>query len=288
MRLLTAMVWLAACAQPSAAKSNGNPAPQLLAGAPDGLSDVALDGDGHVWIIPERDRHLLIDGKSLPLSGVPAGLDTESIAVIGPHSALLGTESQVDGRTSDLILHIEVEGGAARVTSSETLSYMPWDLRVADNHGIEALCAAGDYVVAGIEEVLRADGARQAPLAVRRGGGPWSAWRVRLTTKTGKLSGLGCRVRAEGGLDLVGIERHFGVGRVLAFTLPASGSPVKLVPRVVVDFADTMSGDLPNFEGIAFAREPGTLLLVNDNDSGGRRGDSYLWRLTVDPARAKP
>ncbi len=250
---------------------------QVLASAPDGLSGLDIDDEGAAWLVPERERKLLVSGKRgttvLTLVGVPAGLDTEALAIVGPGELMLGTEAQTR-RTSDLLLRVAVEGSTARVTSTRTLSYQPWGLTADANRGIEGLCFAGGALVAGLEQVIERDGARFAPLAVLHDE-RWTHHRLRLTSGRGKLAALDC-VTSGKGLRVVGIERHYEVARLLSFTVPLSGPATTIEPVIVEDLAPHFS-DLPNFEGVAF--EGGDLVLTNDNDSGGRRGDGALWRL---------
>ena len=134
------------------------------------------------------------------------------------------------------------------------------------NAGIEGLCTTGDFVVAGGEPVIQDRGTRWAPVArMRREGlkaGVWTPFRLRLTTKRGKLSSLDCW-QDDDELELYAIERHYGVGRVLYFELPTEGQGADVAAATVVDVAKLMP-DLPNLEGVT--RRGNELVILTDHD----------------------
>ena len=256
-----------------------------LAGeAPDGLSDLAVDANGHVFAIPERQRVLVpitLDeaghgtaGAALPLVGIGEDFDTESLAWLPDGKLALGTETQ-HTRASDLILVLQLEGGLAKVVDSLSLSYVPWGVMADGNHGLEGLCVAGNTLVAGSEVVVARDGKRLAPLArydlTRR---VWSHHLLELTTATGKISGLTCRVGPDGAVTAVAIERHYGVARLLRFVVPSAATLQIVKPELRFDLA-AHTKPLPNFEGIIFRGEDG-FELITDNHTAIRTGPTEL------------
>lgn len=239
-----------------------------------GLSGLAFDPAGGLWAVPERDRRLVrIEGRrtrTIPLEGVPEGTDTESLAWLGPGRIALGTETQEEGRSADRILIAEV-GDTARVVDAIELPYALLGIPAETNRGIEGLCVAGGSLVAALETVDDSGGVRRAVIASRpTSGGDWVVRRVRLTSETGKLSGLECRARS-GAIQVLAVERHYEVMRIVTFTLGRDE-----VARVWMDLAGALHDD-PNLEGIT-ARD-GEVLLVTDNDAGGRSGPSELIRV---------
>jgi hypothetical protein len=143
-------------------------------------------------------------------------------------------------------------------------------IRAKDNQGVEGLCAYDGYLVAAIETVYTTDtGARLAPIAVLApGASDFSPAWIRLLTETGKISSLSCR-RVENGLDLIAIERHFGVLRILRVLVPFVPKGETLEPTLFADLQPAYHAlGEPNFEGIE-RLDDGSLVLVSDNDHGG-------------------
>lgn len=255
--------------------------PELL-----GVSGLAVDGED-LLVVTEREQRFMRlsptpDGAyravaAKPVLGVKEARDLEALARLGPGRYAIGTET--DGRRKKDKVHFLVESESALTsTRSVTLrSKKLFGLRLKDNQGIEGLCAAGGYLVAGLETVREDEaGGRFAPVAVLSPGGEAfaPAW-VRLLTPTGKLSSLSCR-RAGEGLVVLGIERHYGVMRVIRFLLPLqpAGEVVEAEPYVDLEAAYRALGE-PNFEGLD-RLEDGRLVLVSDNDHGGRTGPTVI------------
>ena len=113
--------------------------------------------------------------------------------------------------------------------------------------------------------------------------------RVHLTTRTGKISALACvpaRGRA-GAIDVLAVERHFEVARLLRFTVPpgrgdSAPKPV-LEPVVAVDLGPLLVHQ-ENFEGLVWDGGRDFALVV-DNDWTHVTGPNLLVtaRLVADP-----
>lgn len=268
-----------------------------------GISDLTAapaGSDGQLWLLPERQRSMLsvsqpshlseaaaAENRGLPqlmatqmeirrITGVPDALDTESMALLGPERWLLGTESHWPARTHDALLLVSRHGDAAEVTGQIDVPYDLWNMRAHSNEGIEGLCVAGERIVVGIESVgFLPDGSRFAPIGrLATDGEAWTPFRLRLTSNTGKISALACRVPVVAAneppspfLEVIAIERHFFVTRILRFLLPRDGdAPQVLEPTDIFDVAQWLE-PLPNFEGIAWLN-PDEMMLVSDNSMG--------------------
>lgn len=279
------MLWLLlACAR---APTYG---PHLLAPVEGrGLSGLAMaEGEpAELWALPERSPELIrlsiSDGAllgRLRLVGLPEGLDTESLALLPDGRVLLGTESQQPERGADRVLVGERRGEEVHIVGEWSLSYAPFGVLAEKNRGVEGLCAANDGVVALGEQVL-GEGERRAAAAWI--GHPDRAevvsLRLGLTTPTGKLSAADCRREGEG-IRLWAIERHYEVMRLSTWLLLASPGEAVLPPERSWDLSGLVPGQ-PNLEGLVVT-EDGRVLLINDNDYGGEKGPSVLWRLPLD------
>jgi hypothetical protein len=243
-----------------------------------GLSGLAVDARGALWMVPER-KDMLIERSAAgapprgwPLTGAPdEELDLESLAWLGTtqdgrERFAVGTEAICD-RNTHAVLVAEREGEGFRVVETIRLSLDLWPETVCeDGHGIEGLCAAlgpegAAYVVAAIEHPeVDAQKRRYAPAAVLALGGQaektWTPYRVALTSETGKLSALDCRMAAQGGIEVWGIERHFETSRLVRFVVPAPGAAPSdradmIVPTVVMDLSPYTSEGKRNFEGLS-------------------------------------
>lgn len=262
-----------------------------------GLSDLTRDGTGATWSISERQPTLVrlaLDGEApglaatpLPIAGMPIELEAEGLAWLAPGTFLVGTESDVARRPSDLLVTVQVDSSGARVSATEAFSYAAWGLQAAANAGLEGICAAGGQLVVASETVGRtAAGDRYAPLARRPlTGGPWQAFRLRLTSARGKLAALSCTALGDH-LRVWAIERHFGITHLLEFELPTATAsaataaeaslPPLLLPRVRLD----LSAVGANLEGLTEAAD-GALLLLSDNHYGVTTGPTLLLRLRL-------
>jgi hypothetical protein len=110
---------------------------------------------------------------------------------------------------------------------------------------------------------------------VRLRGDATSLVRLHLTTASGKLSALDCHVAPDGTIDFVGIERHYGVQRILRGTIAPDATDV--VPELALDLAPAVH-DVYNFEGIARLPD-GRTVLVNDNQGSHVEGPTRLFVL---------
>jgi hypothetical protein len=118
------------------------------------------------------------------------------------------------------------------------------------------------------------DGRRFAPvgrydMAAER----WTAFRLWLTSSTGKISALSCRTRGAR-IQVLAIERHFGISRLLEFDVPRDGSGGDLEPELVMDLAAEVEGD-PNLEGVTWTLD-GRVVLVLDSQWGDERSPNGL------------
>jgi len=247
--------------------------------SPPGVSDLALDDRGTLWAIPERDHFVLEIAlpagtvKRHPLDGVPAGVDTEGLTWLAPGRFAIGTEGQ-DAPTAS-VLYAEARGDRVAVTSERVLGDDELGVHVTPNHGAEAICGRDGDVIVGIEATGKLpDGTRFAPLARLRGGAIATS-RLRLTSSTGKISALACSFATDGSVDAYAIERHYGVSRILHFTVPAV--PGEITPTVVVDLDAIFHGAF-NFEGLVRLPD-GRFVLVNDNQGRTAEGPTDLFLL---------
>lgn len=286
---------LAFCAHGGAggpAGESDRPAPfvrlVLETGARHGLSGLATDSEGRLWAVPERQQVLLplsvgenearIAGHPIPIEGIPARHDTESLAWAGPGRFALGTEAGRTGGAGDSILFGRIDEGRARVTRTVRVPYRRAGLATVRNRGIEGLCHAAGRLVAAVEQEVTRDGARYTPLFVGAPPGAarpgWSLHWVRLTTRSGRLSSVACRP-AKGGIEVLAIERHYTVSRLLRFVLARDDPASRIEPELVFDLAPWFAGLAPNFEGVGWLAD-GRIVLLSDNHYGGVTGPTEL------------
>lgn len=240
----------------------------------EGLSGLAVDETGAYVAIPERQRHIVRFREAgevfavesvIPLNGVRDGLDTESIAFLSPGHFAVGTETH-HSRREDAILLVEATATEAHVTDEVELDYNAWGQRAGINHGIEALCAAAGSIIVGTEVVVAEKGRRYAPIArYDFGTHAWSYGKLWLTSNAGKLSSFECKARDDNGIQVLAIERHFGVGRLVRFDVPADGELQDITAVVALDLLPLVQ-PLPNFEGIAWDKN-GDIVLLTDNSN---------------------
>lgn len=222
-------------------------------------------------LAPERGQGLIevsvspFSLRPLPLEGQPDDLDLEALA-IARGRLFIGTEAQTDARTSDRVLTATRSNGAYALTGQISFRYEPFELQAKRNKGVEALCSAGGVLVAASEMVRVQDGRRFAAA------GWWHLdaldefhpFLVELGSKTGKLSGMSCIGHGET-VEVQAIERHFGVMRMVRFTVPILES--ELLPTVpaklVLDLVPYVGTATPNLESIV--PWDGGWLLVSDN-----------------------
>lgn len=254
----------------------------VLSAAPDGLSGLARDGDGTLWAIAESAGPLVriegTRGVTVPLEGVPEGVDTESIAWIDGDRFAIGTESMDTVRDADVILIAEVEGDRASVIDRVLLPYSRLGVSAEENHGIEALCAAGGRLFAVMEQVRVVGRSRRAPLAIYTlADRTWQVREIILGSETGKIAGLACRARGER-IEAHAVERHFAVMRIVRFELDPSSRGV-ITPTIVRNLDARLEGD-PNLEGIEYDGDTADgLVLIVDNHYRRRTGANELVRV---------
>lgn len=246
-----------------------------------GLSGLTADDDGGFWAVPER-QHVLLRlaatghiERRVPLDGVPAGLDLEALAWLGQGRFAIGTESAA-AQSSELVLLVASDAERAHVVETVAIDYAGLPIAGEANRGIEGLCATSGHLLAAFEQVREVDGVRLATLVHQPPTGPRRIVDVALSTPTGKLSALACRLTMDA-LEVVAVERHFDVHRILGFALPLSGAATRVMPRI----ERALEGLLPathNPEGIAY--DGAAWLLVIDNHYGIIRGPNELLRVT--------
>lgn len=243
-----------------------------------GLSGLAVDDDGYLWTVAERDAKaflIKLDNaqkptvQTFPIEGIPAGLDLEAMAWLGKGRFAFGTEGGDDGISTILIA--EERGPRLLVLDSIKIPQIKLGLHLESNHGAEGLCGTNDTIIAAIEETATSGGKRWAPIVRIEKGVIARVHRLWLTTRTGKLSGLDCQVAADGSIQAIAVERHFEVTNLLTFALPAGEGDI--TPSVALDLTAVINGKL-NLEGIVWTSTG--VIAVIDNQYGSITGPSEL------------
>jgi hypothetical protein len=269
---------LVACSGRHPGKLDETKAKQLfdvvqLADAPPGVSDLTLDDKGTIWAIAERDRvvlELTTPIKKHSLDGVDAGLDTEAVTWLGDNHFALGIEATHAPVAA--IAFADLEGDHVVVKKTRTLTSAELGVEITTNHGIEALCGRDDELLAATESVGKfGDGTRWAAL-VRVHGDELDVAKLHLTTDVGKISALTCKFSDDGTADVLAIERHYGVSRILHFV--AKRGDADITPEVVLDLAPVLHDSL-NLEGIVRLPD-GRIVTVNDNQGSSVSGPTEL------------
>lgn len=260
-----------------------------------GLSGLAVDGAGALWTVAERGRALFrveLDGLTVrsvtrfPVE-IERGRDLEALAW-SPAGGGDGTfHAGIEQRGgSAQVVRLVRDGEGFRADATVELTSAEVGVRIGHNHGVEGLCAAGELLVAAIETAGEDGAGRWAPLVLLDPQGGRRVRRLRLTTATGKLSALDCWPGADGGVEVVAIERHFEATRVLGFTLSPDAVPADLTPSVVLDLTPILRGAL-NLEGLV--RLPDRrLVAVVDNQYGRVTGPDELLVFRPAPPRPAP
>jgi len=246
--------------------------------APPGMSDLTLDDRGVMWAISERDRQVLELTLGKPpirhaLDGIPDGVDTEGLAWLAPGQFAIGTEG-ADAPTAS-IMFAELRGDRLVATRTRPLGNAELGVELAVNHGIEALCGREGELLAACETVGKLpDGTRFAPIVRLRGDGGdvTSMTKLRLTTDKGKISAMTCTLADDGTAQVLAIERHYGVSRILKFTIHRDDREV--TPVVVIDLQPILH-DAFNLEGIVKLPD-GRMVAINDNQGATARGPTEL------------
>ena len=267
-----------------------------------GISGLSVAGDGTFWAVPERDRRIFriavgpqaaSIAQQLPIRGAPNGEDLESVALLStsPTELVFGCETTAT-RTADRVVKGTISSKALTIdvaaSAPWSVDYKPWSMTPGRNRGLEALCISGGQILTISESVKEANGARLAPVALRpiEGASTWRRRTLRLTSDEGKISAVACRFEDPGRLTAIAVERHFGVMRIVRFTIdtraePAAGGPLAepIDLETVVDLRKAYRrAPPPNFEGIAWP-EPKTLVLISDNDYRGVSGLTTVLRI---------
>ena len=253
-----------------------------------GLSGLSRDEHGALWAPGEdADAVLRIEPDSgavtrYPVVGAPEGADLEALTWIEGTRFVVGTETQEKGRTRDVILDGRLDGDRFVVSPIGHLEYTLWQLTAPNNHGIEGLCHVDGVMVFATELVEDKDSRRWAPVgSYDPKTQAWTAHRVALTTETGKLAAIDCR-DDDGVVEVIAVERHYGVSRLLRFRIPHGPVGQWIEPAVAADLSMLIS-PLPNFEGLAWLKD-GSVVLLTDNEY--RRVSSEPSTLYFIPASA--
>jgi len=253
-----------------------------------GLSGLAADDTGAVWTIAERAARayrITLDAQNKPaletfvVEGTSEKLDLEGIAWLGGDRFALGTEGRVDGVAT--VLLAERRAQTLAVTSSLKLTAAQIGIDLPANHGAEGVCGSGDTIFVAIEGAGTADGRRFAPIVRITNSEVVRTHRMWLTTKTGKLSALDCAVAADGTAEVIAIERHFAVTKILRFTVPSTDGDI--TPTEALDLGPVLNSRL-NLEGIARMTD-GRIVAVVDNQWKTLQGPSAL--LVFEPGVVK-
>lgn len=274
-----------------------------------GLSDLThtTDAAGRrtYWAIPEQQRALVrldlsdprrpvLGPKPRPILGIDDSYDTESVTSLGGGRFAIGTETMQGKRPVDTVFIVagahakEVDQGPLYVTDTLAMPYNLWPgLQAKRNEGLEGICTAGNVLLASSETVGRLpSGDRYAPLGrYDFAQGQWVPYAVALTLPTGRLSAIQCRLSEQvpGYIEVLAVERHYGVGRILHAWLPVEPNvdscqaPQVLFPEVLLDLAPLLT-PLINFEGIDWLPN-GDLVLLTDNYMGFVRGPTFILKV---------
>ena len=253
-----------------------------------GLSGLTRDEHGALWAPGEgADAVLRIDPDTqgvtrYPVVGAPEGTDLEAMTWVDGTRFVIGTETKEKGRAQDVILDGRLDGEQFRVTLIGTVDYARWGLTARDNHGIEGICHVDGLMILAMELVEEQRDDRWAPLGMfDPKTQTWTAHRVKLSSDSGKLAALDCRAR-NGAIEALAVERHYGVSRLLRFTVPRGPEAQRIEPSVVADLSKLIA-PLPNFEGLAWLAD-GSVALLTDNQY--RRRAEEPTRLYFIPASA--
>jgi hypothetical protein len=244
--------------------------------APPGMSDLTIDEHGVLWAISERDRIVLEIELGKPpiqhtLEGIVLGLDTEAILALGGGRFVIGVEGGMAPAAA--ILTAELRGADVVVTSTRPLLDKDLGIALTINHGIEAVCGRDGEILAAAETVgTLPDGRRWAPIVRLRGDEVKTA-RLYLTTKKGKISAMYCTIADDGTAQVLAIERHFGVVRLLSFTVGRDSADI--TPTVERDLFPILHDNF-NLEGITKLAD-GRLVLINDNQGHKAEGPTQLF-----------
>ncbi len=262
-----------------------------------GLSGLTAADDGTLWSVPERDSVLIAippgeaTPRAVPVDGLDGDHQLESLTWLGGGRFALGTEGDCRGNASRILFVTTRadEGGTRRAALDDRTIEIPHKLWLAicrPNHGVEAVCHADGTLLAALEHAELRPGGRLAPLArIDLASGELTPLWVRLSSKTGKISAMDCR-SGESGIEVLAVERHFKVSRLLRFTVPtADGADgTEIAVETLVDlWPYTISGKR-NLEGVVRLGSDSVALIV-DNHFGRVTGPTELLRLPLPTTR---
>lgn len=258
---------------------------EVIVDTANGLSGLAADEQGRIWTVAERETtayRITLDATNKPgietfaVTGVPGDTDLEGIEELGMNLVAFGTEGRVDGIATVLIG--EVVGDSIAIRSTIKVTAQQAGIEMANNHGAEGVCGAGDQLIVAIEgagEDAGQGAKRWAPVLRIANGQLVRRHRLWLTSKTGKISGLDCTIAPDGTATVWAIERHFEVTKILAFTLPPVGQgDFDITAKVVRDIGAAIESKR-NLEGIAVLPD-GRIVTVSDNQWKTIEGASTL------------
>lgn len=259
----------------------------LDTGGVHGLSGLAIDADGALWTVAERGKAVFrveLDGTRVHAITrhaveIEDGRDLEALAW---QDGELWAGLETAGDAVEVVALARVADDRFRAIPFAEITSAEAGTRVGDNHGAEGLCIAGDWLLVAIEAAGTDAVGRWAPLAMvsrRAADGNRRVFRMRLSSATGKLSGLDCRVSEGGRIEVLAIERHFEITRLLTFSFdPASplvkDPDVEIVPKLALDLGPILRGAL-NLEGVVWLPD-GRVALVVDNQYGKITGPDEL------------
>ena len=255
-----------------------------------GLSGLTLDEHGAFWAPGEDGAAVVrIDPETFGITryavaGGSPSTDLEAMAWVDGTRFMLGTETQERGRLRDVVLDGRLDVDRFAVTPVGHLDYARWHLAAPDNRGIEGICHVDGVLVLATELVERQRGRRWAPVGMfDPKTQTWTAHRVGLTSKTGKLAAIDCRM-TDGSIEALAVERHYGVSRLLRFKIAQGPEAQWIEPTVAVDLSESVS-PLPNFEGLAWMKDGSAVLVTDNKHRGAAREPSRLYFIPASAIR---
>ncbi len=291
--VLIASVGLGCHAKHTSSVSEGAPLFRevVLETSVNGLSGLTEDADGYLWAIGEQgDALVRIDPthftvEEFAVTGAGSALEFESLAWVEETRFAIGTETDELSRKVDALLYGTLHGNDLAVDEAFVCEYREWSVSAPDSHGVEGLChVAGRFLVA-VELSWEDAATRWAPLGVYDPDlQAWTPHRLRLTTPTGRLSGITCKI-VDGDVIALTIERHFEVCKVLRVRVPMDGEGQRLQPEAELDLAKLIE-DPPNFEGIVWREDDSLVLLVDNRYKGQANSPTRLFIVPPDVVRS--